>query len=341
MTMAGAQQNRCAPAPDRESGWGVMADDPALEDLGFARPVPPGGYAWWYLDAISDDGREALSLIAFVGSVFSPYYAWSGRRDAEAHCAVNLALYSPRSARWTMTERGSAALNREPRRFALGRSSLTWDGSALTADIDELAFPRMTPVRGKLRVVPEALYEQRFTIDREGKHGWWPIAPRVRIEAHFEKPALTWQGWGYMDCNWGSLMLEQSFSRWDWSRGAGAGRDYVLYDTWELGDGDGSGATRSLALAFDRKGGIEPFEPPPEAPLPATLWRVPRRTRSEDPARTRVRRTLLDAPFYARSELESVLGGEAVHGTHESLALTRFANPLVKLMLPFRMPRRA
>ncbi|MEJ2026284.1 MAG: carotenoid 1,2-hydratase, partial [Limibacillus sp.] len=205
-----------------------MADDPALEDLGFARPVPPGGYAWWYLDAISDDGREALSLIAFVGSVFSPYYAWSGRRDAEAHCAVNLALYSPRSARWTMTERGSAALNREPRRFALGPSSLTWDGSALTADIDELAFPRMTPVRGKLRVVPEALYEQRFTIDRAGKHGWWPIAPRVRIEAHFEKPALTWQGWGYMDSNWGSLMLEQSFSRWDWSRGAGAGRDYVL-----------------------------------------------------------------------------------------------------------------
>ena len=38
----------------------------------------------------------ALTLIAFVGSVFSPYYAWARRRgqaDAENHCALNLALY--------------------------------------------------------------------------------------------------------------------------------------------------------------------------------------------------------------------------------------------------------
>ena len=325
-----------------------MAEDPALEGPGFARPVPPGGYAWWYLDAISDDGREALSLIAFIGSVFSPYYAWSGRREPEAHCAVNLALYSPGSARWTMTERGAGALSRDAFHYSLGPSSLTWDGNALSAEIDEVAFPRMTRVRGSLRAIPEALYQQSFSIDREERHRWRPIAPRLRLEVRFERPALAWQGWGYLDCNWGSMMLEESFPRWDWSRGAGAKRDYVLYDTWEHGDtgkhgdtGMHGGATRSLALSFDRKGGIEPFEPPPDVRLPATLWRVPRRTRSEDAGRTRIRRTLLDAPFYARSELEAVLGGEEVKGTHESLALTRFANPLVKLMLPFRMPRRA
>ena len=39
------------------------------------RPVPHGGYAWWYVDALSDDGRHGLTIIAFVGSVFSPYYA--------------------------------------------------------------------------------------------------------------------------------------------------------------------------------------------------------------------------------------------------------------------------
>ncbi|HCF18949.1 MAG TPA: carotenoid 1,2-hydratase, partial [Rhodospirillum rubrum] len=47
----------------------------------FARPVAPGGYAWWYVDAFSDDGAQAFTLNAFVGSVFSPYYHWAKRRD--------------------------------------------------------------------------------------------------------------------------------------------------------------------------------------------------------------------------------------------------------------------
>ena len=30
---------------------------------------------------MSDDGQHGLTIIAFLGSVFSPYYAWSGRGD--------------------------------------------------------------------------------------------------------------------------------------------------------------------------------------------------------------------------------------------------------------------
>jgi carotenoid 1,2-hydratase len=47
----------------------------------FDRAVPAGGYSWWYVDAISDDGRYGLTVIAFIGSVFSPYYKQSGRAD--------------------------------------------------------------------------------------------------------------------------------------------------------------------------------------------------------------------------------------------------------------------
>ena len=46
----------------------------------FDTPVAPGGYAWWYIDALSDDGRCGLTIIAFIGSVFSPYYALARRR---------------------------------------------------------------------------------------------------------------------------------------------------------------------------------------------------------------------------------------------------------------------
>ncbi|MEM6934772.1 MAG: carotenoid 1,2-hydratase, partial [Pseudomonadota bacterium] len=50
-------------------------------------------------------------------------------------------------------------------------------------------------------------------------------------------------------------------------------------------------------------------------------------------------RTLEDSPFYMRSEVVTDICGERVHAVHESLDLDRFAHPIVKLMLPFRMPR--
>ena len=67
----------------RASGAG-RADGGALRAAGGGKPdgvagfdaaVPSGGYRWWYLDGLSDDGRHGLTIIGFVGSVFSPYYA--------------------------------------------------------------------------------------------------------------------------------------------------------------------------------------------------------------------------------------------------------------------------
>jgi hypothetical protein len=49
-----------------------------LERPCFDIDVPPDGYAWWYVDGISDDGARAISIIGFIGSVFSPWYRWSG-----------------------------------------------------------------------------------------------------------------------------------------------------------------------------------------------------------------------------------------------------------------------
>ena len=91
----------------------------------FDIPVAPGGYAWWYLDALSDDGRHGITVIAFIGSVFSPYYARARRRAGSAgadplnHCAVNVALYNRGAGgarggqRWAMTERGHGQVQRD------------------------------------------------------------------------------------------------------------------------------------------------------------------------------------------------------------------------------------
>jgi carotenoid 1,2-hydratase len=51
--------------------------------------------------------------------------------------------------------------------------------------------------------------------------------------------------------------------------------------------------------------------------------------------------TLEDTPFYVRSTLSSQLLGEPVTSIHESISIPRLVSLPVRLMLPWKMPRRA
>ncbi len=300
-------------------------------------PVPSGGYAWWYVDGLSDDGRHAITLIAFVGSVFSPYYAWARRRgepEADNHCALNVALYGAPGRRWACTERGSAAIARDALRYAIGASAISWDGDALTIDIKEVGCPLPRRLRGKVRLHPRALPGHRFSLDADGRHRWHPIAPCARIEVEMTDPALRWSGAGYLDSNDGDEPLERAFSYWTWSRANHRDDAVLLYDAARR-----AGGSLNLALRFDARGGMERIASPPAVALPPSLWRVARATRSEDGA-ARVMDTFEDGPFYARSLVSTRLGGADVKAMHESLSLDRFAKPWVQALLPFRMPRR-
>ncbi|MFN3292437.1 MAG: carotenoid 1,2-hydratase, partial [Gemmobacter sp.] len=74
---------------------------------------------------MSDCGTRALSVIGFVGSVFSPWYRWSGRRDPENHVCLNVVTYGP-GGRFTMTDRGRGALQRPATEFRGGPSRMRW-----------------------------------------------------------------------------------------------------------------------------------------------------------------------------------------------------------------------
>ncbi len=298
--------------------------------------MAPGGYAWWYVDALSDDGAHGLTLIGFVGSVFSPYYAHARRHgagDPLDHCALNVALYGRGGKRWAMTERGRAQVRRDAATLQLGPSALHWDGAALVIDVDELTMPWPSRLRGRIRVQPAAVLAQDYPLDAAGRHRWRPIAPCARVEVALSHPALHWSGSGYLDSNSGDAPLEHAFARWDWARAALPGeRAAVLYDVTRT---DGSAMT--LALQFDAAGRVQAFEPPPPADLPASGWRIARGTRSDGAAR--VADTLEDGPFYARSLVEARWQGAPVVAVHESLSLQRFGRRWVQALLPFRMPR--
>jgi carotenoid 1,2-hydratase len=316
----------------RTSGRGEPRRGPRFDE-----PVAHGGYAWWYVDALSDDGRDALTLIAFVGGAFSPYYAAArrrGRADPLDHCALNVALYAPGAKRWTLTERPRASVHRAASTLAIGPSSLEWDGAALTVRIDEVTAPLPSRVRGVVRVHPSALTARSFALDAAGAHRWWPIAPRARVEVALERPRLAWRGEGYFDSNAGDAPLEDAFAGWTWSRARVGDGAAVLYDVLRR-----AGGPCSLALRFDANGEATAFDAPPAVALPRTGWRVAREARTAVGSGATVVRTLEDTPFYARSIVAARLGHEAVTAMHESLSLDRFRSPWVRLLLPFRTPR--
>lgn len=269
--------------------------------------------------------------------MFSPYYAWSGRRHPENHCALNVALYGRRGHRWAMTERGRGSMERNASSFRVGPSWMSWDGTALTVWFDEVTVPIPVRIRGKVKLYPAAWPGRRFELDPAGRHRWQPIAPCSRIEVELERPSLSWSGHGYFDTNDGDEPLEAGFRHWDWARASfdRGRRAALLYDVI-----DKRGKHHSLALQTDRSGRIDEVEPPPPVKLPRTLWMMRRRTRADSGEGVRVSATLEDAPFYARSVLSTRLLGHQCPAMHESLSLDRFATQWVKSLLPYRMPRR-
>jgi carotenoid 1,2-hydratase len=306
----------------------------------FNQPIPQNGYAWWYVDAFSDDGQHGLTMIAMLGSVFSPYYKRArskGLGDPFNFCGLNVALYGAAGKRWALTERGRNDLSIENNRLAIGPSSLVWDGTSLTVDVREITAPIPSRLRGKIRLFPSATTAETFVLSENGNHRWCPIAAFSRVELEFTNPALTWSGHGYFDWNSGDSPLEDAFIGWDWSRASTAQGTTILYDGVRRQQDD-----FLLALKIDADGTARHIPAPPPAKLALTpVWRIRRGTRSDAGAPVAVLKTLEDTPFYARSMIQSQIGGEPVRAMHESLSLDRFSNPVVQRMLPFRMPRAA
>jgi len=283
-----------------------------------------------------------LSIIAFVGSVFSPYYALARRlqggvADPENFCALNVALYGKGGKRWTMTERGRRHNHRSAKKFQIGPSSLQWNGHELVIDIDEINVPWPLRVRGRVTVRPEGLCDFVTALDNEGLHRWGPIAPCSRVQVEMDSPGLSWRGHAYMDSNEGDEPVDQGFWDWDWARAEMTNGDTsVVYDVRPK-----KGPSRVVSQRFSPDGRHTPFEAPGRHQLPASAWRIQRAMCSESGTAPEIVSTLEDTPFYARSLLKTKLLGEDLTAVHESLSIPRLVSWPVQLMLPWRMPRRA
>ncbi len=333
-----AESIKASQDPTTEGAAGITLNPVSGRDAPvFDLPVPDSGYRWWYVDGISDDGRQGIVIIAFIGSVFSPYYFKARQRgptDPHEHCAINVGLYRRDTKLWAMTERSAAALQKDVDWFRVGDSELRWDGRELEICIRERSVPFGRRMQGRIRLRPQIRNAKEFLLDGEGHHSWQPISPFARIDVAMEKPEERWSGTGYFDTNAGRRALEDDFTGWNWSRHADRNGTRITYAADLV-----SGEHRSMALSFDASGepSLEPA--PPRVLLPTTGWRVKRETRAD--VAPVVHRTLEDTPFYARSILATDAADAAEHRImHESLSLDRFSSGWVRFLLPFRMPRK-
>lgn len=282
-------------------------------------------------------------MIAFIGSVFSPYYHWSGRRDPDNHIAFNVALYSPAGNVWTMTERGRASLKRSREHLQIGPSSLHMDDGGLHIVFDETALPwpgqRLWTkrVRGRITLQPAFTTDRAYALDPDGRHQWWPRAPlsQARVECDLF-PDGGFAGQGYHDINFGDRPLQKDFASWDWARGDGQDDGTLLLYDAVLRDG----RRHNLALRYRDDGSVAQVAPPARQPLGRGFWGVSGGIGCDPGTKPSLVRRLEDTPFYTRSLVDTVIEGERVRLMQESLDCRRLDSPLVRLMLPFKMPRR-
>lgn len=274
---------------------------------------------------MSDDHRSSVVVIALLGNPFSPRYARAretGVANALDHCAMNVAVDGPGLSRWALTERPGSAVSRTRDHVAIGASTMRREaGGSVVVDIDERSAPWGMPLRGRITLRPRLELATTVALDGEGAHVWSPRIPLARVEVDLAEPALSFTGNGYLDENAGDTPLESAFRQWSWSRVSTGDEVAIAYDV-ELADG--------RALSHGVTGGDR-------VALGRTRFGLPRTARVEPAAPCRIVRTLEDGPFYARSVVETSLGGRRACGVHEMVSLERFASRWVRFLLPFRM----
>ncbi|WP_244564124.1 carotenoid 1,2-hydratase [Rhizobium sp. RU36D] len=259
--------------------------------------------------------------------------------------AFNVALYTPDGNVWAMTERGEASLSRTTDSLTIGRSSMELRDGKLLIRFDETALPwpgqRLWPkaFAGAIEITPKATCEDLCPLDRAGHHCWSPRIPTASAVITSDAlPGGGWHGPAYHDMNYGDRPIEQDFVSWDWARGSGERDDatVILYDAVMQ-----TGERRRLALRTSGKGELTEFSMPERQALPGAFWGVKSGIACDPQHKPRLIQPLEDTPFYTRSLVDTVVSGQALTMVHETLDCRRLANPLVRLMLPFRMPRRS
>jgi len=342
--------------------FGVPVADPDR----FLQFPTPGAQEWWYFDAISDDGRDALVVVWYAGLPFDPEYGVGTLRhlkDPARHSAPRALDHSAISVSWYRDGKtiayalnayraGAFAHRAEPFAVEVAGSRLARDPGGYALDVDTPAVDGKSRIRARLQFRPAPGTEplERDLGSAGSPHRWILAAADCRVEGTFaiegaRPTAVEFRGRGYHDHNAGSEELSIAIRRWQWGRVHHGPLTEVYYHSEPR-----RGAPQSLWITC-RDG-----RPVAVRERVAIRGERPRRSLFGlgDPQDLiiegggqsfgrRLRTCVDDGPFYRRSL--SDFGGldeppdEAVPGISELLDTRNLHHPMLNWMIPYRLKR--
>jgi carotenoid 1,2-hydratase len=192
-------------------------------------------YEWWYFDALSDDGSEAVVIVFLDNFIYSPRYNQESTRitGAERCPAVSFTYFRDGKAIYKATTEFHSSdfrASEERPEVQIGESGFVMDaaryGSGYMVTV-KAGLPGARTLEAKFEwlSVESDLSAEGFS-DPESRHCWNMVAPRSDVTGRIEVSSsydgqfetIHFRGTGYHDHNLDNRWLAKTVRDWHWGR---------------------------------------------------------------------------------------------------------------------------
>lgn len=189
-------------------------------------------YEWWYFDALSDDGSEAVVIVFLDNFIYSPRYNDTRVRGAKFP-AVSITYYREGKAVYRAVNEypeSEFSASQDRPECRIGKCSFTFEtaayGSGYLVNVN-MALSGDRRLEGKFEWLSiESDFACEGTAFRESSHCWNMAVPRADVTGKIEvKNKLgetidlrRFRGTGYHDHNLDNRWLAKTVRDWHWGR---------------------------------------------------------------------------------------------------------------------------
>lgn len=215
----------------------------------------PKAYEWWYFDALSDDGKEALVIVFLDNFIYSPRYNTdaAGGGEAARYPAVSFTYFANGKPVYRAESEFTAAeftAKEGAPNCSIGNSGFRFDsasyGSGYLVSV-ELPMSRGRTVRANLEwlSIESNLGADTVCFDASA-HCWNMVAPRSDVSGKITMTdaagrvvdTKSFRGTGYHDHNLDNRWLASTVREWHWGRAHFADRTAVFCRYAEIGQSE-------------------------------------------------------------------------------------------------------
>jgi len=298
-------------------------------------------YEWWYFDALSDDGRDAVVIIFLDNFIFSPRY---NRNKSETSVpAVAFTYYRDGVPvyrainEFDKTEFIASATEPSCR---IGENFFRYEsapyGSGYFISIDAKLRKNFRLEAQFEWVNIECDFTPQNNIESNNAHIWNLVVPRADVSGRIhvkdengkEKNILHFRGTGYHDHNYDNRWLPETVQDWQWGRAHFTDSTAVFYRYCECGE------TADVTKLFTiRNGELRPRDAVYDEQLMSRDIfgiKYPQRMTftTEDNIRLRVKQTkIIDSSFFYLRFLSEMTLTLRDGKPRKSIGITEYLNP--------------